>query len=459
MNANVPITFFTTCKPFKGEANILQRNALRSWSALGVPIIICGTEEGVKEACSEFGAQQIASIEYNKRGTPLIRSIFSEAEEKAVTPFLAYLNADILVQPNMLKTMLTVTKNYENASRSLLMTSRRRNIPLGEELQGASQKIQHNLDTLDEQYGVWDQSNAIDLFLFSRGLFDEIIPLVVGHMQWDNWLLWKAQKCGADIVDVSLEAALLHPIHGYQSDGTGLQQRTQGEQAAKNRELAKGQSTDLDQATSHYLYEGKIHKTSAEFKRLLQQTCQTEHDTELKAGLQYLSTYQYKRSPRDIVDCYRTVLWRYQRYFPFLEGGEANPETIFKSVDQAAQLSASENLREAANTLQDIVCGPLLKKTRAASNAGKLIYIWGCGQAGERLMNYLKRHEIEIAGFLDSSPEKTGKIIAGTAVIDSTVLTSKARKTAFIIIASMYLKEIAEHLEKQGFIRHLDYSG
>jgi len=50
----------------------------------------------------------------------------------------------------------------------------------------------------------------IDYFVFSRGLYAEIPPLVIGRIGWDPWLVGKAHAAGAAVVDVSDVSALLH---------------------------------------------------------------------------------------------------------------------------------------------------------------------------------------------------------------------------------------------------------
>jgi hypothetical protein len=35
-------------------------------------------------------------------------------------------------------------------------------------------------------------------------------------MRWDNWLLWEAQRLGADTVDATGMALAVHQSHGYE---------------------------------------------------------------------------------------------------------------------------------------------------------------------------------------------------------------------------------------------------
>jgi len=451
------VTFFTTCKPFTGEAAILQRNALLTWQKLGLKVIICGPEDGAAEAATEFGTKHVPNIETNDKGTPLIRSIFYEAEKACDTPFLAYINADILLTTHAVSAIFTFLKERADEPRFLL-TMRRRNIPLGHALKTEGPVWQEELMTLDQNFGSWDQSNAIDLFLYNRGLFDEIIPLVIGHMQWDNWLLWKAKNRGADIIDASLDGALLHPIHGYGGDGTGLQHRSQGSQAARNRALAAGNSADLQTATTHLLTGGKLVERNTAAKERLETMCQPDLAKEFWAGIKYLSASNEWRTTGEALDCCRTILWRHARFFPFFEDTTISQEELQKAVSTAQKYEFAGNLVMAGDTIQDLAAKDFLERIIAEEKNGREIHIWGCGGAGKRVLDLLIRHGIGVSAFRDSDPAKAGQLIGGITVISSKTPT-RDQPQPFLVIASMHASEIASDFEAKGLKKYQDFTG
>jgi len=457
MNASKNITFFTTCKPFQGEAAILQENALMSWKRLGVPIIICGDEAGAKEMANKIGAQHIADINRNEQGTPYIKSIFSAAEKASKTPFLAYLNADIIVRQDVLKAMEAISKNFASQD-PFLMTCRRRNIPLGFLLPGKENDCSATLSSLDQNYGSFDQSNAIDLFFFRRGLFDDIIPLVIGHMQWDNWLLWYAKYKGASIIDASWDAVLLHPIHGYYSDGSGLQQRSQGKEAAHNRLVAAGNSIDLNTATTHLLMNGDCHaRTEQNYKRL-RALCKPDPDKELRASLKSLSETIRDRNEGELLDCCRTVLWRLGQFFPFLENSTLTHSHVSEGITSSLTLLDKNDPSAALNILQDLVCDTFLKRVRLKQELGRPIYIRGSGLAGQHMLTFLKRHLVKVAAFLDEDKKKAGTIIHGVPVMNHP-REGYPGPSPYIVIASMYMAEITTAYAAQNLQFHEDYTG
>ena len=95
------LTIFSAPKPFRDHIGRIQRNALRSWLALGsgIQVILLGSEDGLVEAADEFGLYLIQDIERNDQGTPLVSSIFAEAQSAAHHDLLCYVNADIRGKP------------------------------------------------------------------------------------------------------------------------------------------------------------------------------------------------------------------------------------------------------------------------------------------------------------------------------------------------------------------------
>ena len=71
------LTIFSVPKPFAGDAAVIQRNALASWSRLPGPVqmLLFGDEDGVAAAAAEFGALHIPGVAQNAYGTPLLDSV------------------------------------------------------------------------------------------------------------------------------------------------------------------------------------------------------------------------------------------------------------------------------------------------------------------------------------------------------------------------------------------------
>ena len=104
------ITLFTLPKPFVGHIGMIQRNALESWTRLhaDIDIMVFGDEVGTAEVAAELGVRHFPDVDVNEYGTPLISRYFREAEGAARHPRLCYVNADIVLFPDLLDAVAKV---------------------------------------------------------------------------------------------------------------------------------------------------------------------------------------------------------------------------------------------------------------------------------------------------------------------------------------------------------------
>ena len=93
------LTFFTTAKPFQGHSAIIQRNALRSWTRLGldVEVILFGDEPGAAEVCAELGLRHEPYVERHESGMKYLNYMFERAQQIARHDYLCYSNCDIIL--------------------------------------------------------------------------------------------------------------------------------------------------------------------------------------------------------------------------------------------------------------------------------------------------------------------------------------------------------------------------
>ena len=101
------ITIFITPKGFdRDHIAMIQRNAIRSWKALGddVDIMLIGDDPGVEENARELGVRYFKEVKRNASGTPMLDDIFRIARENSDSPLLAYVNADIILKPDFVET-------------------------------------------------------------------------------------------------------------------------------------------------------------------------------------------------------------------------------------------------------------------------------------------------------------------------------------------------------------------
>src|SRR5258708_23484478 len=93
------LTIFATPKAFRGHIDVIQRNAIKSWTLLSInpEIILFGDDQGTPEVAREFGLQHIPAVARSDSGAPLVNDLFAQAERLSRNNLLCYANADILL--------------------------------------------------------------------------------------------------------------------------------------------------------------------------------------------------------------------------------------------------------------------------------------------------------------------------------------------------------------------------
>jgi hypothetical protein len=98
------LTVFSAPKPFTNpHIAVIQRNAIQSWLRLGAEVepLLVGEESGMAEVAAEYGVRLLSDVLRTDTGTPLVNSIFALARQASDSPFLAYVNGDILLLPDI----------------------------------------------------------------------------------------------------------------------------------------------------------------------------------------------------------------------------------------------------------------------------------------------------------------------------------------------------------------------
>ena len=227
------LTLFTTGKPFRGHSGVIQRNALRSWTFLhpDVEIILFGDEEGAAEAARALAIRHVPHTERNENGRPLLNCLFDKANEIARHGILCYSNCDIILLPDFCRALEQVKRSHEQ----FLMVGRRWDTNITQPIDftrsdWAEQTRERAFIANEQRSGDW-----IDYFAFHLGLYHKKIPpLLLGRVYWDNWLVWKAAKEGATVVDVSDTVVAIHQNHDYGYHPQGQAGVWAGEEARLN---------------------------------------------------------------------------------------------------------------------------------------------------------------------------------------------------------------------------------
>ena len=242
------LTLFTIPKPFRGHIATIQRNAIQSWLQLqpACQIILFGDDAGVAEAAAEFNVTHVPDVQRNEHGTPLLNSVFETAQRLSTRPWVCYVNADIILLSDFVEAVQRIPK------RSFLMVGRRRCLEIDRRL-NFDPAWESDLRTDLVARGVLDRHDAIDYFVFPRGLCKDMPPFAVGRAGWDNWFIYWARSVGVPVIDATQAVTAIHQNHDYAHHPKGKDGVYRGEEAKQNIELAGGLSHAFDSRDATWL--------------------------------------------------------------------------------------------------------------------------------------------------------------------------------------------------------------
>lgn len=251
------LTIFATPKPFKGHVGIIQRNAIGSWVRLhpDCEVILFGDEAGAAEVAHELGVRHVPDVLRSEFGTKRLDSIFARAQEIARHDRLCYANCDIILLRSFCQAVATVAR----WSPEFLMIGRRWDMPVTQRLDFEAIDWASQLQGFAMSSGEQQLAYAVDFFAFSRGLYADVPPFVVGRVYWDHWMVWKARSTNVPVVDVTADVLAVHQNHDFAYHPGGLQGVKTDAESKRNRALAGGQLHlyTIDHAT-HRLIDGHI---------------------------------------------------------------------------------------------------------------------------------------------------------------------------------------------------------
>jgi hypothetical protein len=206
------LTVFSAPKPFKDpHIAIIQRNAIGSWERLpDTEVFLVGEEAGLAETAYEFGIKHLADIARNPEGTPLVSSIFSSARQASTAPLLVYVNADILLTPDVVESARVVMSK----AKKFLIVGQRWDLAVTQPLDFSSDWVTR-LRTEVSTQGELHRPKGSDYFIFPRDCFTDMPEFAIGRAGWDNWMIYKARKEGWVTVDATDAILIVHQNHDY----------------------------------------------------------------------------------------------------------------------------------------------------------------------------------------------------------------------------------------------------
>ncbi|NMB53729.1 MAG: glycosyltransferase family 2 protein [Leptolinea sp.] len=205
------ISIFTAPKPFTNpHIAIIQRNAIRSWKAIGADVILVGDEEGIAEAARDLDVRHEPCVVHNTYGTPKIDSIFELGRKAATGDLLAYINADIILLPDFTEAAESVAAQQSE----FLIIGQRWDLDVKNELDftsGWSDRLKAEVQNRARRH----PRGGSDYFLFPRSIFTMIPAFAIGRAGWDNWMIYEARRQKWKVIDGSTDINIIHQDHDY----------------------------------------------------------------------------------------------------------------------------------------------------------------------------------------------------------------------------------------------------
>ena len=264
------ITIFITPKGFDREhIALIQRNAIRSWKALGddVDVLLIGDDPGVEENAKALGVRHIREVKRNVSGTPMLDDIFRIARENSDSPLLAYVNADIILKRDFVKT----SRKLLAQEKQFLLVGQRWDLDVQVDLefpQGWEAEFDKDLATRGRRH----PAGGSDYFVYPREIFASIPPFAIGRSGWDNWMFYEARVKGWKLINCSKAINIIHQDHDYAHLPNGLPHYRQPE-SAENVRAAGGKRTIFTLLDCDYELdaEGNLHRAPMNKKKLLRE--------------------------------------------------------------------------------------------------------------------------------------------------------------------------------------------
>ena len=206
------LSIFGIPKPFRGHIDVIQRNAIQSWTLLrpACQVILVGDEYGTKETAEEFGVCHAPDVVLNEFGTPRDNSVLQLAEEAAEHPLMCLVASDVILMGDITQAVERVKSSTDNFA----ICGQRWNLKVTEPIDFNS-TWEEELRSLLALRGRLYVRTGMDYLVYRRGLFGEVPPFSVGRRAYDNWLLYTVRKKGVDLVDATQVIKPVHQDHDY----------------------------------------------------------------------------------------------------------------------------------------------------------------------------------------------------------------------------------------------------
>jgi primosomal replication protein N len=207
-----PVSILSSPKPWSGIALQSQENAVKSWLTLhpDIEVILYGDAPGTAEACKRLGVQHVPDIAATPQGVPYFGAIADHAAIHARHDLQCYVNCDILFAPGLIEAARCM------AFTRFLMIGQRIDLAEGVMITMRGDDWPRQLLALSETgAATLHTSGGSDYFIFQRGMWRNLPPVVIGRGGYDNALIAFCLKKQIPVIDATISVLALHQFHDY----------------------------------------------------------------------------------------------------------------------------------------------------------------------------------------------------------------------------------------------------
>lgn len=205
------ITIFSIPRAFEGHIDLVQRNALTSWSILknSPQIILLGNEIGTSEICKEYGIDFIPDVKLSSYGTPFVKDVFDKARVAARYDTIAFINADIILTNTFINAIVQAKKEFTN----FLLIGQRYDIDIKERMDFESSSWEQDFINKIKLEGKLHAPCGLDYHVFKKDYCFDILPFVIGRSAYDCWITAQFIKKGNIVIDCTKFIYAIHQKH------------------------------------------------------------------------------------------------------------------------------------------------------------------------------------------------------------------------------------------------------
>jgi hypothetical protein len=313
------ITFLASPKPFTGRVGELQRRAVESWRRVHpeAEIILYGSSSGTPEIAASLDLRHVPEIASSPSGVPRFDAIAGHAAAYAKHDLQVFLNSDILFPPDFLQRIapvdlpkFLVVGQRIDLTEGVVFDSSRPDWPA--EIRALSEAGQAELHT----------PTGVDYFVFRRGTWTGLAPLIVGRGGYDGALVAYCLRRGIPVIDATWAVPALHQYHDYAHVTGGLAEAHRGTEARQNCRLHDVEHSMPDIADADYqLRDGQ----------LVAQPCRGDRLRACEITLRHRRGLKYASYPA-------RAIWRLTRFFGYNPTVPINLNDLLNAYATASRL-------------------------------------------------------------------------------------------------------------------------